>query len=89
VLAVQRRDATGIDILRGLTVLRIGSGAGQSTLTTKSELVDVLHECFDFDPVAIGDDALEALWTNVHRAHLKWQAARRLEPTAREEQELS
>ena len=77
VLTAQRRDATGVDLLRGLTLHRIGSGASDSTLATNSELVDVLRELFGFDPDAIGDDALDALWINVHRAHLAWEAAGR------------
>ena len=37
----------------------------------------MLRERFGFDVDAIGDDALDALWINVHRAHLDWEAAGR------------
>jgi N-hydroxyarylamine O-acetyltransferase len=77
VLTAQRRDAAGVDILRGLSLSRLGSGAHETTLATRAELVDVLHETFGFDVDAIGDDALDALWTNVHRAHRQWEAAGR------------
>jgi N-hydroxyarylamine O-acetyltransferase len=77
VLTVQRRDATGVDVIRGQTFLRIGDGARTSTLATRAELADALREIFGFDVDAIGDDALGRLWTNVHRAHEEWEAAGR------------
>jgi hypothetical protein len=39
----------------------------------------VLHDRFGFDVDAIGGDALDALWTRVHDAHLAWEAAGRPE----------
>ena len=48
-LVVQRRDATGVDSLRGLLLRRIGSGAGESTLTSQTELIDVLVDRFGLD----------------------------------------
>jgi arylamine N-acetyltransferase len=76
VLTVQRRDATGVDVLRGLTLLRLGAGASETTLARESELVAALRE-FGFDVDAIGSDALGALWVQTHRAHLAWEAAGR------------
>ena len=53
VLTVQRRDATGIDILRGLTLKRVGAGAFETTLTTEGEFAEVLREVFGLDLDAI------------------------------------
>jgi arylamine N-acetyltransferase len=76
VLTVQRRDATGVDVLRGLTLLRIGEGASTQTLETRAELIEVL-DGFGFDTSTFDDEALDALWTKVHRAHVEWEAAGR------------
>ena len=42
VLTVQRRDAQGVDILRGLSLGRVGVGAADTSLSTKAELLDAL-----------------------------------------------
>ena len=62
-LTAQRRDATGVDILRGQSLSAHRATADASTLTTKAELIEVLREIFGFDVDAIGADALDALWT--------------------------
>jgi arylamine N-acetyltransferase len=77
VLTVQRRDPTGVDILRGLSLRRIGAGATESTLTTQSELTDALGDLFGLDLELISDNAMAALWTKVHSAHERWDAAGR------------
>jgi N-hydroxyarylamine O-acetyltransferase len=77
VLTVQRRDATGIDILRGLTLKRVGAGAFETTVTTEGEFAEVLREVFALDLDAFGDDARAALWAKVHDAHDQWVAAGR------------
>ncbi len=77
VLTVQRRDATGVDILRGLTLKRVGAGASETTLTTEAEFEEVLRELFGFDLDRFGDDARTAVWAKVHDAHERWIAAGR------------
>jgi arylamine N-acetyltransferase len=77
VLTVQRRDRDGVDALRGLSLRRIANDPVESTLTTRAELLETLHDRFGFDADAIDDDAFDRLWANVHRAHLKWEAAGR------------
>jgi arylamine N-acetyltransferase len=77
VLTVQRRDATGVDVLRGLTWKRIGASAHESTLVSRAELVEVLRDPLCIDVDAIDRDALDALWTRTHAAHLDWEAAGR------------
>jgi len=71
-LVVQRRDATGVDSLRGLVLRRIGAGATESTLETKTELMDALADHFGLDLGPVGPSAREALWEAVHRAHSAW-----------------
>ena len=68
VLTVQRRDTTGIDILRGLTLKRVGAGAFETTLTTEGEFAEVLREVFGLDLDAFGDDAVPALGEGARRA---------------------
>jgi arylamine N-acetyltransferase len=76
-LTVQRRDRDGVDALRGLSLRRIANDPAESTLTTRAELLETLHDRFGFDIDAIDDDAFDRLWDNVHRAHVKWEAAGR------------
>jgi N-hydroxyarylamine O-acetyltransferase len=73
-LVVQRRDATGVDILRGLSLTRIGAGARASTLTTSAELTDVLGDLFALDIGKLSNEARDALWQRVHAAHEAWEA---------------
>ncbi|MGZ4737575.1 MAG: arylamine N-acetyltransferase, partial [Acidimicrobiia bacterium] len=77
VLSAQRRDATGVDILRGLTKIRIGDRASTSTLTSEAELFDVIGGVFDLPVGSIEPDARAALWAKVHAAHVAWEAAGR------------
>jgi N-hydroxyarylamine O-acetyltransferase len=77
VLAVQRRDATGADILRGLAFKRVGAGATESDISSASELVDVLRDLFGLDTSGVARDAWAALWAKLHASHLKWEAAGR------------
>jgi N-hydroxyarylamine O-acetyltransferase len=76
-LLVQRRDATGADILNGLTLRRVGAGADASTLASKADLVDCLGDLFGLDLTSIPAPAIEAVWTRVHTAHLAWEEAGR------------
>ena len=76
-LVVQRRDATGVDSLRGLSLRRIGSDAGESTLASRSELIDVLVDRFGLDLSRVGPDGGAALWDKLRRAHEQWEAAGR------------
>lgn len=77
ILTAQRRDATGVDILRGLTLQRIGEDASERTLTKASELGDALRDVFGLDVARIGPGALDALWRTTHAAHVTWVAAGR------------
>ncbi|HEX6418189.1 MAG TPA: arylamine N-acetyltransferase [Acidimicrobiales bacterium] len=75
VLTVQRRDATGADVLRGLVLRRVGDGAAETTLGTAGDLFDALGDVFALDPGHLDPAARRALWERVHTAHLAWRAA--------------
>ena len=77
VLTVQRRDGTGIDILRGLAFQRLGSGGTARDLVSRDELVELLHDPFGIDVRDTDDATLDALWTRLELAHRKWDAAGR------------
>lgn len=77
VLTAQRRDATGVDVLRGLTLKRIGANASEATLTTRAELASTLGDVFGLDLDSQGPEAGDALWTKVQGAHDAWEAAGR------------
>jgi arylamine N-acetyltransferase len=76
VLTAQRRDASGVDILRGLTLRRIGDRASESTLTTRAELAGVLGDLFGLDVSPVSDRAWDALWAAVHASHVAWESTR-------------
>jgi N-hydroxyarylamine O-acetyltransferase len=76
VLTAQRRDASGVDILRGLTLRRIGDPASESTLTTRAELAAVLGDLFGLDVSPVSDRAWDALWAAVHASPVAWESAR-------------
>jgi N-hydroxyarylamine O-acetyltransferase len=76
VLTAQRRDASGVDILRGLSLRRIGDRAYESTLATRAELADVLGDLFGLDITPVRDQAWEALWASVHATHVAWESTR-------------
>ena len=71
-LVVQRRDATGVDSLRGLVLKRIGAGASEATIETSGDLIGVLVDKFGLDLGAVRARARDALWEGVHRAHEVW-----------------
>jgi arylamine N-acetyltransferase len=77
VLTVQRRDADGVDILRGLSLRRLGAGAFDATLTSQVELIEALGDVFGLDLAPVDTAARAALWERVHTAHERWEAAGR------------
>jgi arylamine N-acetyltransferase len=72
------RDATGVDVIRGLVLTRIGSGACSSEpFTDRAEWFDVLAEAFDLRFDGLAPEALDRLWARVLDGHRKWEAAGR------------
>jgi arylamine N-acetyltransferase len=74
-LSAQRRDATGADILRGLTLKRVGAGEYETVLTSVVELLDALGDLFYLDVSHVSAVARRALWERVSAAHEAWVAA--------------
>lgn len=77
ILSAQRREANGVDILRGLTLTRVGDGASTRTLETQADLESVLGDVFRLDIARIDRSALDDLWPRVHASHVEWVAAGR------------
>jgi hypothetical protein len=76
VTTIQRRDATGVDVLRGLVIKRIGDRPSQAVITTKAELKDVFA-ALSFNPDDLDGDRTDILWRNLARQHEAWEAAGR------------
>lgn len=80
----ERRDATGIDVIRGLVLSRIGTnGTNGATarshdpLTARDDwfaaLADIFHLHFDHSPPGTRN----RLWSRVVERHIAWEAASR------------
>ena len=72
----ERRDATGIDVIRGLVLSRIDANArSHEPLTARNDwfaaLADVFHLRFEHTPPG----ARDRLWTRVVEQHRDWEAA--------------
>ena len=77
VLTAQRRDATGTDALRGLSLRRIGDRAIDATLATEVELFEVLADVFALDVSVIDPAQRGAVFAKVRIEHEAWEAAGR------------
>jgi N-hydroxyarylamine O-acetyltransferase len=70
---IQRRDATGLDELRGCVLRRIGDGGGPSrVLETQDEWFGAIADVFDLPLTDVDAGARAALWTRVRAAHEAW-----------------
>lgn len=75
VAMAERRDAGGVDVVRGLVRSRIGAGAFTAEpVTNRSEWFGVLADLFDvrFDASAPG--TCDRLWATVLDGHRRWEA---------------
>lgn len=72
------RDATGIDVIRGLVLSRIGDGAAShEPLTRRDEWFACLADVFGLRFDATAPEALDRLWESALDAHRAWEAAGR------------
>jgi N-hydroxyarylamine O-acetyltransferase len=72
----ERRDATGVDVIRGLVLSRIGAGAHTAEpITHRAAWFDVLGDLFDLRFPTMTPETRDRLWTNVVAAHHRWQDA--------------
>ena len=77
VLTAARRNATGVDTLRGLALARVGDDAHAVTLSTEAELFDVLGDLFGLDVSTVDGPRRRGLFAKVRAAHDEWEAAGR------------
>ena len=73
----ERRDATGVDVVRGLVLMRIGADAfTDEPVTSKQAWFDLLADLFGLHFEASPPGARDRLWDCVLTAHRRWEAAR-------------
>ena len=71
----ERRDATGVDVIRGLVLARIGAHAFTAEpITRQSEWFDVLADVFDLRFETAPPESRRRLWDRVLDTHRAWQA---------------
>ena len=75
VLAVFRRDATGIDALRGRVLRRIADDDTSTDLTASADWFAALADVFGLPLSDVDSERREALWVKVNTAHEAWLAA--------------
>lgn len=81
-VAVQRRDASGVDTLRGRVLSRIEGSAECGMVRREEELTDpaswfgALADVFGLTLQDVPEDRRRALWERVGRAHEAWAATR-------------
>ncbi|HEX6357213.1 arylamine N-acetyltransferase family protein [Actinophytocola sp.] len=74
-LVVARRDASGVDILRGCVLKRVDSTGETSTeLPNAPEWWSCLADVFNLPLSDVDDERKKALWNNVTVAHEAWLA---------------
>ncbi|MGW0392982.1 arylamine N-acetyltransferase family protein [Streptomyces sp. NPDC003042] len=76
-LALLRRDAHGIDVMRGRVLTRIdpAKGASKRELATSEEFYEVIAGTFGRELDDLGPADRAALWEKVCRAHEAWLAS--------------
>src|SRR3954468_17143363 len=74
-MTVQRRDATGVDILRGLSMKRIDADDAECsewTIRSQSDFYGTLIDLFGLSLDDVDDDARDGLWQRVRATHDVW-----------------
>jgi N-hydroxyarylamine O-acetyltransferase len=74
ILSLQRRHARSVDVVRGLTVSRVGDDAYERVIESCDDLASTLHDVFGLDLSEFEDGALQGLWQRTHAAHVAWKA---------------
>ncbi len=78
VAMAERRDATGVDVIRGLVLSRVGSNAATNEpLTERAEWFAALADVFGLRLDGCAAEARDRLWDRVLSAHRAWEAADR------------
>jgi arylamine N-acetyltransferase len=77
VAIAEHRDATGVDVIRGLVLIRVGEGAASSEpLTTRTDWFGALADVFDLRFETTASETLDRLWDRVVATHDAWDARR-------------
>ena len=78
VAMAERRDATGIDVIRGLVLSRVGANARtQEPLTERDDWFAALSDLFDLRFEHSPAGTRDRLWSRVVDRHRAWEAAGR------------
>jgi arylamine N-acetyltransferase len=78
VAMAERRDATGIDVIRGLVLSRVGANARtQEPLTERDDWFAALADLFDLRFEHSPPGACDRLWSRVVDRHRAWEAVGR------------
>jgi hypothetical protein len=78
VAMAETRDATGVDVVRGLIVTRIGSDARSGDpITDRVEWFSALADLCDLRFDSTPRDVLDQLWHRCVATHRAWEAAGR------------
>lgn len=73
VAMAERRDATGVDVIRGLILSRVGDRAHSAEpVTRRAEWFDLLADLFDLRFHTSPPETLDRLWDSVLSAHRRW-----------------
>lgn len=76
----ERRDATGVDVIRGVVLARVGANAFTADpITRQSEWFDLLADVFDLRFETTPPESRQRLWDKVLDAHRSWEARQRSE----------
>jgi N-hydroxyarylamine O-acetyltransferase len=77
VATAERRDATGVDVMRGLVLTRVGPGSSPSEpLTDRADWFAALGDLFGLRFEAVPAEQLDRLWARVLAMHEAWEATR-------------
>ena len=72
----ERRDATGVDVVRGLVLIRIGEGAHVAEpVPRRAEWFDLLADVFGLRMQSMAPEARDRLWAYVLEAHRRREQA--------------
>ncbi|WP_219825697.1 arylamine N-acetyltransferase family protein [Nonomuraea typhae] len=69
---IQRRDAAGVDTLRGLVLSRIGEHESRMTVTGQDDYFAVLADVFGLPMTDVSPREREKLWRKLSEAHERW-----------------
>ncbi|MGJ6963401.1 arylamine N-acetyltransferase family protein [Streptosporangium sp. G11] len=81
VATIQRRDASGVDVMRGLVLTRLGDREHTLTARTERDYFEMLADVFGLSLPDVTPAERAMLWLRLWTAHEKWSSSRR--PLAR------